>query len=51
MTTRPMASGQVTSWITATARKELMPSPAAKPNGRLRDQAERDGHDAGRERR
>ena len=35
MTTRPMASAQVTSWITATARKELMPRPAASPKGRL----------------
>ena len=35
MTTRPMASGHVTSLITETARKELMPSPAARPNGRL----------------
>lgn len=33
MTTRPMASGQVTSWMTETARKELMPRPAARPNG------------------
>ncbi|MCY1231598.1 hypothetical protein D9M72_440520 [compost metagenome] len=35
MTTRPMASAQVTSWITATARKELIPRPAASPKGRL----------------
>lgn len=30
-----MASGQVTSWMTETARKELMPSPSAMPKGRL----------------
>ena len=35
ITTRPMASAQVTSWITETARNELMPRPAARPNGRL----------------
>lgn len=33
--TRPMASGQVTSPMTETARKELMPSPAASPKGRF----------------
>ena len=33
MTTRPMASGQVTDPTTAVARKELIPSPAANANG------------------
>ncbi|RAX46532.1 nucleotidyltransferase family protein [Arthrobacter sp. AQ5-05] len=33
--TRPMASGQVTSPMTETARNELMPSPAASPKGRF----------------
>ena len=34
MTTRPMASGQVTWPTTETARNELMPRPAAKAKGR-----------------
>ena len=34
MTTRAMASGQVTSWMTLNARNALMPRPAANPNGR-----------------
>ena len=34
MTTRPIASGQVTWPTTDTARNELMPRPAAKANGR-----------------
>ena len=33
ITTRPMASGQVRVPITEVARKELIPSPAAKANG------------------
>ena len=35
MTTSPMASAQVTWPTTLTARNELMPSPAANPNGRF----------------
>jgi hypothetical protein len=34
MTTRPIASGQLTCPTTLTARNELIPSPAAKANGR-----------------
>ncbi|XYX71183.1 hypothetical protein ACAD37_02068 [Clavibacter nebraskensis] len=34
MTTRPIASGHVTSPTTLTARNELMPRPAANANGR-----------------
>ena len=33
MTTRAIASGQVTSWMTLNARNALIPRPAAKPNG------------------
>ena len=33
MTTRPMASGQVSEPTTVVARKELMPRPAANANG------------------
>jgi hypothetical protein len=33
ITTRPIASGQVTEPTTVVARNELMPSPAAKANG------------------
>lgn len=35
MTTRPIASAQVTCCTTLTARNELIPSPAAMPNGRF----------------
>jgi hypothetical protein len=35
MTTRPIASAQVTWWTTLTARNELIPRPAAMPNGRF----------------
>ncbi len=35
ITTRPIASAQVTWPTTLTARKELMPRPAARPNGRF----------------
>jgi hypothetical protein len=33
MTTRPIASGQVSEPTTVVARNELMPSPAANANG------------------
>ena len=49
MTTMPIASGQVTWPTTLNARNELMPSPAAKANGRPRDETEEDRHEPGGE--
>ena len=46
MTTRPIASGQVSEPTTVVARNELMPRPAANANGSRANQAEQDRHDA-----
>ena len=51
MTTRPIASGQVSEPTTVVARNELMPSPAANANGSRAIEAEQDGHDARGQRR
>ena len=51
MTTKPIASGQVSEPTTVVARNELMPEPGGEREREPRDEAEQDCHDARGKRR